>query len=75
MIHTYQKMLNGTNVGIVFGTFAPMHQGHLDLIMRAKKECDGGCMVIVDGRDGDRRAILVKKPQFPAQNIGSEIGS
>lgn len=31
-----------------------MHQGHLDLIMRAKKECDGGCIVIVDGRDGDR---------------------
>ena len=22
--------------------------------MRAKKECDGGCIVIVDGRDGDR---------------------
>ena len=54
MIQTYQKHLNGTHVGIVFGTFAPLHQGHLDLIMRAKKECDGGCMVIVDGRDGDR---------------------
>ena len=54
MIHTYQKKLKGKNVGIVYGTFAPMHQGHLDLIMRAKKECDGGCMVIVDGRNGDR---------------------
>ena len=54
MIHTYQKKLNGKEVGIVFGTFAPLHQGHLDLIMRAKKECDGGCIVIVDGRDGDR---------------------
>jgi len=54
MIHTYQKKLNGNNVGIVFGTFAPLHQGHLDLIMQAKKECDGGCMVIVDGYDGDR---------------------
>lgn len=54
MIHTYQKKLKGKNVGIVFGTFAPLHQGHLDLIMRAKKECDGGCMVIVDGRVGDR---------------------
>ena len=54
MIHTYQKKLKGNNIGIVFGTFAPLHQGHLDLIMRAKKECDGGCMVIVDGRDGDR---------------------
>ena len=54
MTYTYQKKLHGTNVGVVFGTFAPMHQGHLDLIMRAKKECDGGCVVIVDGRDGDR---------------------
>ena len=54
MIHTYQKMLTGQKVGIVFGTFAPLHQGHLDLIMRAKKECAGGCIVIVDGRDGDR---------------------
>lgn len=54
MIHTYQRKLEGNNIGIVFGTFAPMHQGHLDVIMRAKKECDGGCVVIVDGRDGDR---------------------
>ena len=54
MINTYQRKLIGENVGIVFGTFAPLHQGHLDLIMRAKKECDGGCIVIVDGRDGDR---------------------
>ena len=54
MIHTYQKKLNGNNIGVVFGTFAPLHQGHLDLIMQAKKECDGGCIVIVDGRDGDR---------------------
>lgn len=54
MIHTYQKNLSGEKVGIVFGTFAPLHQGHLDVIMRAKKECGGGCIVIVDGRDGDR---------------------
>lgn len=54
MIYTYQKKLSGKQVGIVFGTFAPLHQGHLDVIMRAKKECDGGCIVIVSGRDGDR---------------------
>lgn len=54
MIHTYQKKLCGKNIGVVFGTFAPLHQGHLDLIMQAKKQCDGGCIVIVDGRDGDR---------------------
>lgn len=56
---TYQKQLRGKEVGIVFGTFAPMHQGHLDLIMRAKKECDGGCMVIVDGRADDRGGELL----------------
>ena len=56
MITTYQKQLKGNKVGIVFGTFAPMHQGHLDVIMRAKKECDAGCIVIVDGRDDDRGA-------------------
>lgn len=54
MIYTYQKKLNGDEVGVVFGTFAPLHQGHLDVIMQAKKECDGGCIVFVDGRDGDR---------------------
>lgn len=53
MILSYQKKLNG-DVGIVFGTFAPLHQGHLDLIMRAKKENSGGAIVIVCGFDGDK---------------------
>ena len=48
MLLSYQKPLNG-DVGIVFGSFAPMHQGHLELIMRAKKENNGGCIVIVCG--------------------------
>ena len=54
MIHSYQKPLSGKSVGVVFGSFAPLHQGHLDCIMRAKKENDGGCIVIVCGFDGDK---------------------
>ena len=54
MIFSYQKPLSGKRVGVVFGSFAPLHQGHLDLIYRAKKENDGGCIVIVCGYDGDK---------------------
>lgn len=54
MLHSYQKPLSGKRVGVVFGSFAPLHQGHLDCIMRAKKENDGGCIVIVCGFDGDK---------------------
>jgi NadR type nicotinamide-nucleotide adenylyltransferase len=59
MIHSYQKPLIGKSVGVVFGSFAPLHQGHLDLIMRAKKENDGGCVVISCGYDGDKGEPLM----------------
>ncbi|MBR5014330.1 MAG: AAA family ATPase [Bacteroidales bacterium] len=59
MILTYQKPLCGKKIGIVFGSFAPLHQGHLDLIMQAKKECDGGCLVISCGYDGDKGEPLM----------------
>ena len=58
MLHAYQKPLKG-DVGIVFGSFAPLHQGHLDLIMRAKKENSGGALVIVCGYDGDKGEPLM----------------
>ena len=58
MLYSYQKPLEG-NVGIVFGSFAPLHQGHLDIIMRAKKENDGGAIVIVCGYDGDKGEPLM----------------
>lgn len=54
MIFSYQKPLSGEKIGVVFGSFAPLHQGHLDCIMRAKKENDGGCIVIVCGFPGDK---------------------
>ena len=40
-------------VAVVFGTFAPLHQGHIDLIQRAKRQCDR-VWVIVSGYKGDR---------------------
>lgn len=43
------------NIGITFGGYCPMHQGHLDLIMKAKKENDI-CYVIVCGYDNEPRA-------------------
>lgn len=59
MLHAYQKPLKGKSVGVVFGSFAPLHQGHLDLIMRAKKENDGGALVIVCGYNGDKGEPLM----------------
>ena len=44
-----------SKIGITFGGYCPMHQGHLDLIMRAKKENDL-CYVIVCGYDNEPRA-------------------
>lgn len=54
MLNTYQNPLTGKRVGLVFGAFAPLHSGHLDLIYRAKKECDGGVVVVSCGYDGDK---------------------
>ena len=59
MLLSYQKPLKGNSVGVVFGSFAPLHQGHLDLILKAKKENDGGCIVICCGYDGDKREPLM----------------
>lgn len=39
-------------IGIVFGAYCPMHQGHLDVIFRAKKECDK-VLLFVCGCDGE----------------------
>ena len=54
-----RKTLSGNKIGVVFGSFAPLHQGHLDLIMQAKKENDGGCIVLVCGYDGDKGEPLM----------------
>lgn len=43
-----RKQLSGKRIGIVFGTFAPMHVGHVDLITKAKRANDN-VLVIVSG--------------------------
>ncbi|MBP2623863.1 AAA family ATPase [Streptococcus oricebi] len=40
-------------IAVVFGTFAPLHQGHIDLIQKAKRQYDK-VRVIVSGYEGDR---------------------
>lgn len=55
MHYIWQKPLDYSKpVGLVFGSFSPLHQGHLDLIYRAKKECPGGVLAVVTGYDDDR---------------------
>lgn len=41
-------------VGVCFGGYCPLHRGHLDIIMRAKKEHDK-CLVVVCGYDNEPR--------------------
>lgn len=50
-----RKKLSG-DIGVVFGTFAPLHVGHVDLIHTAKRNHNGGAVVLVSGReDNDDR--------------------
>lgn len=48
-----------TRIGICFGGYCPLHQGHMDVIMRAKKENDV-CYVIVCGYDNEPRGWEIK---------------
>lgn len=48
-------------IGITYGGYCPLHQGHLDVIMRAKKECDH-CFVVVCGYDDEPRAKELDLP-------------
>jgi NadR type nicotinamide-nucleotide adenylyltransferase len=46
------------SVGMVLGSFAPLHKGHMELILQAKKENDL-CYVIVCGYNGDKGEPLL----------------
>lgn len=52
-----RKTLTNKKVGVVFGTFAPLHRGHIDVILQAKKENDG-VLVVVSGYNGDRGDLM-----------------
>ena len=65
-------MLHGKTVGIAFGCYAPMHQGHLDVIYKAKKECDAGVIIIVCGSDDDR-AVAHNMPLNDRYNYVKEF--
>lgn len=52
-----KKLENVTSLGIVFGTFAPLHVGHIDIINQAKRHNDG-VLTIVSGYDGDRGDLI-----------------
>lgn len=41
------------NIGVVWGSFAPLHSGHIDLIANAKRNCDEA-LVVVCGYAGDK---------------------
>ena len=62
-----RKQLSGKRIGIVFGTFAPMHVGHVDLIIKAKRANDN-VLVIVSGsntqEDRGTRASLSLNRRF-----------
>lgn len=49
------------NVGIAFGGYCPLHQGHLDVIMRAKKE-NNMAFVVVCGYDNEPRGSSTHLP-------------
>lgn len=45
-------------VGICFGGYCPLHQGHMDVIMKAKKENDV-CFLIVCGYENEPRSLEI----------------
>ena len=48
-------------IGICFGAYIPLHQGHMDVIMKAKKQ-NNKCLVLVCGYDNEPRADEVGLP-------------
>ena len=47
-------------ISVCFGGYCPMHQGHLDVIMHAKKETDR-CFIVVCGYESEPRGMELNK--------------
>ena len=52
-----EKTKGNVKIGICFGGYNPMHQGHLDCILKAKKECDY-VFVVICGYENEPRAFV-----------------
>ncbi|WP_423229554.1 adenylyltransferase/cytidyltransferase family protein, partial [Staphylococcus hominis] len=48
-----KSKLSGKNIGIYFGTFAPLHTGHQQQIYKCASLNDG-VLLVVSGYDNDR---------------------
>lgn len=53
MSNLFKEKLKGSRIGVFFLTGAPIHLGHYQNIMQAKRENDG-CVVVISGYRGDR---------------------
>lgn len=57
-----KTILDGNRIAVAFGGYVPLHEGHLDLINRAKRENDG-CIIIVGGNNNpDERGGRIGLP-------------
>ena len=59
-----KSKLSGKNIGIYFGTFAPLHTGHQQQIYKCASLNDG-VLLVVSGYDNDRGAQI----GLPLKNV------
>lgn len=66
-------MLKGKRIGISFGGYVPLHDGHLEQIARARQENDG-VIVVVGGADTpDERGALIGLPVHKRYKLMNEF--
>lgn len=57
-----QSVLPGKRIGVAFGGYVPLHNGHLDLLNRAINENDG-CIIVVGGtEEPEERGVRIGLP-------------